>query len=50
VTSEDVVYRPIAELAATSPIILSQRMSDDSEESERFRQIARAVLSRVRGS
>lgn len=43
--SEDIVYRPLLEAEATSPIILSQRINDTSEEARRFREIARQVLS-----
>ena len=42
--SEDIVYRPLLEAEAISPIILSQRISDTSEEARRFRDIAREVL------
>ncbi|MXP42036.1 LysR family transcriptional regulator [Altererythrobacter soli] len=41
---DDLAYRPIAHTDATSPIILSQRLSDDSAEAEQFRTIARTVL------
>ncbi|WP_144098381.1 LysR family transcriptional regulator [Croceicoccus sediminis] len=43
--SEDIVYCPLLDENAVSPIILSQRMADDSVLSLRFRQIAREVLS-----
>lgn len=44
VQSDDVVYRPIADPGATSPIILSQRQSDTSADANRFRDTARSVF------
>lgn len=43
--SENIVYRPLLDEDAVSPIILSQRMTDDSILSLRFRAIAREVLA-----
>ena len=41
----DIVYRPIADGAALSPIILSQRLHDDRKEALLFRDIGRAQFS-----
>lgn len=42
----DIVYRPIADRNARSPIILSQRLGDDSPSAVLFRDIGRAELAR----
>lgn len=44
--SADIVYRRLVDENAVSPIILSQRIADESELSDRFRQIAIEVVAR----
>jgi len=43
--SDNIVYRPMREENAVSPIILSQRIADESQLSIRFRQVAREVVA-----
>ncbi len=42
---DDVVYRPLSETVATSPIIISSREADVSEEVELLRRIAEALTT-----
>lgn len=43
----DIVYRPIADAGAHSPVILSQRLSDDSQPAQSFRGIGRNAFASV---
>jgi len=45
----DIVYRPIADTHAHSPVILSQRLGDDSRAAQLFREIGRAAFASIRG-
>lgn len=47
--SKDIVYRPLIDEGAVSPVILSQRSTDDSVLSLRFREIARSVFASPEG-
>jgi len=46
----DVVYRPIADANAHSPIILSQRIGDESKSAVLFREVGRAELNQNRSA
>lgn len=42
----DIVYRPVEDINARSPVILSQRLGDESRSASLFREIGRTALTR----